>query len=329
MLKRLSHSWYHPHPLRWLLLPLSLLYQLVIKLRRLGYQRDWLTRHKMRVPVIIVGNISVGGTGKTPFVIWLCEQLQQAGYKPGVISRGYGGHSRHYPLDVSADTATAEAGDEPVLIARRTGCPVVVDPDRCSAAVHLLSQQQCDVIVSDDGLQHYALQRDIEIVLVDSQRRFGNRLCLPAGPLREPLSRLQSVDFVVYNGEAATQRYQMQLAATEWVNLSDPTQTRPLDAFAEQEVHAVAGIGNPQRFFDLLSQHIKVVHPHAFADHHHFRAGDLDFADGEAAVLMTEKDAVKCQSFAQPHHWYLPVSATLDANLAQAVINKLKDPANG
>lgn len=328
MLSRLIHSWYHPHPLRWLLLPLSLLYRLVSHLRRLAYQRDWLTRHKMRVPVIIVGNISVGGTGKTPFVIWLCEQLRQAGYHPGIISRGYGGHSARYPLDVSADTATDEAGDEPVLIARRSGCPVVVDPDRCRAAVHLLSQQQCDVIVSDDGLQHYALQRDMEIVLVDSQRRFGNRLCLPAGPLREPLSRLQSVDFVVYNGEAASQRYQMQLNANEWVNLADPTQTRPLDAFADQEVHAVAGIGNPQRFFDLLSEHIKVVHPHAFADHHRFMADDIHFADGEA-VLMTEKDAVKCQSFAQPHHWYLPVSATLDASLAQAILNKLKDPANG
>lgn len=327
-MKWLTDSWYQPHPVRWLLLPLSLLYQLIVRLRKLAYQRDWLTRHKMRVPVIIVGNISVGGTGKTPFVVWLSEQLRQAGYQPGIISRGYGGHSDHYPLDVTADSDTAVAGDEPILIARRSGCPVVVDPDRCRAAVHLLSQHHCDVVISDDGLQHYALQRDIEIVLVDSQRRFGNKLCLPAGPLREPRSRLQSIDFVVYNGEAATQRYQMQLKAGQWVNLAEPEQTLPLDAFAAQEVHAVAGIGNPQRFFDLLSEQAKVVHPHAFADHHKFRAADIVFGD-DAPVLMTEKDAVKCQSFADKQHWYLPVSAKLDAGLAQAILKKLKDPADG
>lgn len=327
-MKWLNDSWYQPHPVRWLLLPLSLLYQLVSRLRRLAYQRDWLTRHKMQVPVIIVGNISVGGTGKTPFVIWLSEQLKQAGYRPGIISRGYGGHSGRYPLDVSAETDTAQAGDEPVLIARRSGCPVVVDPNRSRAAVHLLSQQHCDVIISDDGLQHYALQRDIEIVLVDSQRRFGNKLCLPAGPLREPRSRLHSVDFVVYHGEAASQRYQMQLQADHWVNLADPENTLPLDAFAEQEVHVLAGIGNPQRFFDLVSEQARVVHPHAFDDHHLYCPADIHFPD-KAPVLMTEKDAVKCQSFAEPHHWFLPVSAMLDASLAQAILNKLKDPTDG
>jgi len=327
-MKWLTDSWYQPHPVRWLLLPLSLLYQLIIRLRKSAYQHDWLTRHKMPVPVIIVGNISVGGTGKTPFVIWLSEQLRQAGYQPGIISRGYGGHSEHYPLDVTAASDTAVAGDEPVLIARRSGCPVVVAPDRCRAAVHLLSQHHCDVIISDDGLQHYALQRDIEIVLVDSRRRFGNRLCLPAGPLREPRTRLQSVDFVVYHGEAASQRYQMQLSGDHWINLADPQQRLPRDAFADQEVHALAGIGNPQRFFDLVSEQARLVHPHAFADHHKYRAEDLDFGD-TLPVLMTEKDAVKCQLFANKQHWYLPVSAQLDASLAQAILNKLKDLADG
>ncbi|MTI63187.1 tetraacyldisaccharide 4'-kinase [Methylophaga sp.] len=324
----LSNSWYRLHPVRWLLLPLSLLYRLIVAARRTAYQRGWLTRHKMRVPVIVVGNISVGGTGKTPFVLWLCDQLKQAGFKPGIISRGYGGKARHYPLDVTAQTTTAEAGDEPVLIARRSGCPVVVDPDRSRAAVHLLSQQACDVIISDDGLQHYALERDIEICLVDSQRRFGNKLCLPAGPLREPVSRLQSVNFVVYNGEAASQRYQMQLEASHWIKLTDPEQQLPLSAFQAQEVHAVAGIGHPQRFFDLLCEHEIIVHPHAFDDHHDFSAGDLDFGD-ELPVLMTEKDAVKCQAFAHPHHWYLPVTARIDDSLAQAIVNKLKDPTDG
>lgn len=324
----LTHSWYHPHPLRWTLLPLSMLYRFIVAVRKLAYQRDLLTRHKMPVPVIIVGNISVGGTGKTPFVLWLSDQLKAAGYSPGIISRGYGGKAEHYPFDVTADTPTAVAGDEPVLIARRSGCPVVVDPDRSRAAVHLLSQSHCDVIISDDGLQHYALQRDIEIALVDSRRRFGNKLCLPAGPLREPMSRLQSVNFVVYHGEAASQRYQMQLMATQWVNLADPDKRLPIDAFADQEVHAVAGIGHPQRFFDQLCQLGMIVHPHPFDDHHAFRAADLHFGE-QNPVLMTEKDAVKCQAFAQVHHWYLPVSAVIDESLSQAILKQLKDPADG
>jgi tetraacyldisaccharide 4'-kinase len=327
-MKWLTNSWYRPHPLRWLLLPLSLLYQLIATLRKQAYQRDWLTRHRLRVPVIIVGNISVGGTGKTPFVIWLCQQLQQAGYKPGIISRGYGGDAADYPLDVDVDTPATASGDEPLLIARRTQCPVVVDPKRSRAAIHLLSQYHCDVIISDDGMQHYALQRNVEICLVDSQRRFGNKLCLPAGPLREPISRLQSVDFVVYNGEAASQRYQMHLAPDQWVNLADPTRTKQLDAFSKQEVHAIAGIGNPQRFFDQLCQLASVVHPHAFDDHYAYQQSDLNFDDG-LPVLMTEKDAVKCQSFAKDHYWYLPVSAQIDEGLAQAILTKLKDSPHG
>ena len=327
-MKWLTDSWYRPHPLRWFLLPLSLLYQLIATIRKHAYQRDWLTRHRLRAPVIVVGNISVGGTGKTPFVIWLCEQLQQAGYKPGIISRGYRGRASHYPLDVDVTTPTKQAGDEPVLIARRTQCPVVVDPNRSRAAVHLLSQHRCDVIISDDGLQHYALQREVEICLVDSQRRFGNKLCLPAGPLREPVSRLQSVDFVVYNGEAASQRYQMQLVPTHWVNLGDPNITLPLNAFAQQEVHAIAGIGNPQRFFDQLCEFNPIVHPHAFDDHHAFDEADLSFDDG-LPVLMTEKDAVKCQAFAKDFYWYLPVCAEIDNGLAQAILTKLKDNPHG
>lgn len=326
-MKWLTDSWYQPHPIRWLLLPLSLLYRLIAGIRKQAYQRDWLTRHNMPVPVIVVGNISVGGTGKTPFVLWLCEKLREAGYRPGIISRGYGGKANHYPLDVKDDTAVNQSGDEPALIARRSQCPVVVDPDRSRAAVHLLSQHHCDVIISDDGLQHYALQRDIEICLVDGQRRFGNKLCLPAGPLREPMSRLQQVDFVVYNGEAATQRYQMQLHASHWLNLSSDEQL-PLQVFAAQEVHAVAGIGNPQRFFDLLAEHGIIVHPHPFDDHHAFAAPDLTFND-DLPVLMTEKDAVKCQSFASENYWYLPVSAEINDDLAHAILTKLKDPTDG
>jgi len=324
----LTDSWYQTHPLRWLLLPLSFLYRLVIFVRKQAYQRDLLTRHKMPVPVIIVGNISIGGTGKTPFVIWLAEQLKQAGFQPGIISRGYGGHSPTYPLDVSPDSNASHSGDEPLLICRRTQCPVVVDPNRSEAAVHLLSQHHCDVIISDDGLQHYALQRDIEITLVDGSRRFGNKLCLPAGPLREPMSRLNSVDFVIYNGGESNPCYQMQLVAEEWINLAHPDQRMPLDAFAGKEIHAMAGIGHPQRFFDLLCDYKMIVHPHAFDDHHAFKASDVYFAD-DLPLLMTEKDAVKCQPYAQKNHWYLPVSARLDDSLTQAIIKKIKDPANG
>lgn len=324
----LTDSWYQTHPLRWLLLPLSFLYRLIVFVRKQAYQRDILTRHKMPVPVIIVGNISVGGTGKTPFVIWLAEQLKQAGFHPGIISRGYGGHPPTYPFDVTPDSKASHSGDEPLLISRRTGCPVVVDPNRSQAAVHLLSQHHCNVIISDDGLQHYALQRDIEITLVDGTRRFGNKLCLPAGPLREPMSRLRSVDFVVYNGGASNQSYQMQLVADEWINLAHPDQRMPLDALSGKEVHALAGIGHPQRFFDLLCDHKMIVHPHVFADHHAFKASDVDFAD-DLPLLMTEKDAVKCQPYAQADHWFLPVSACLDDSLTQAIIKKIKDPANG
>jgi len=324
----LTDSWYKAHPLRWLLLPLSFLYRLVVFVRKHAYQRDILTRHKMPVPVIIVGNISVGGTGKTPFVIWLAEQLKQAGFKPGIISRGYGGKAPSYPFAVLPDTDAKYAGDEPLLMRRRTDCPVVVDPNRSQAAVHLLSHHHCNVIISDDGLQHYALQRDIEITLVDGNRRFGNKLCLPAGPLREPMSRLSSVDFVVYNGGESNQPYQMQLDATEWINLADSNKRLPVNAFADSEVHAIAGIGHPQRFFDLLCDYKMIVHPHAFDDHHAFSASDLNFAD-DLPLLMTEKDAVKCQPYAQAGHWYLPVSARIDIALLDAIVKKLKDPANG
>ncbi|WP_438969960.1 tetraacyldisaccharide 4'-kinase [Methylophaga sp.] len=327
-MKWLTDSWYQKHPLRWLLLPLSFLYRLIILFRKQAYQRDILTRHKMPVPVIIVGNISVGGTGKTPFVIWLAEQLQLAGFHPGIISRGYGSKAPAYPFEVKADSDVREAGDEPLLISRRTACPVVIDPNRSQAAVHLLSRHHCDVLISDDGLQHYALQRDIEITLVDSERRFGNKLCLPAGPLREPMSRLKAVDFVVHNGDGSSQLYQMQLNADAWINLKDPEKRLPVNAFAEKEVHAIAGIGNPQRFFDRLCEHKIIVHPHAFVDHHAYRVQDLNFGD-DLPLLMTEKDAVKCLSFAQENYWYLPVSAHIDASLLKAIIDKLKDPSHG
>lgn len=326
----LTNSWYQHSVLRWLLSPLSGLYRLITGLRKRGFERGWFTSYKLPVPVIVVGNISVGGTGKTPFVIWLAEQLKQAGYRPGIISRGYGGNAHRYPLDVTENTATQLAGDEPVLIARRSGCPVVVDPKRSQAALHLLSHYQCDAIISDDGLQHYALQRDIEIVLVDGQRRFGNKFCLPAGPLREPLARLKHVDFIVFNGSESVKSpfYQMCLQPSQWVNLLDESLVAPLMHFNGQQAHAVAAIGNPQRFFDLLCEHNITVQSHHFADHHVFSAADLNFNDS-LPVLMTEKDAVKCRDFAHSSMWYLPVSAALSEELSAAILLKLKGLQHG
>jgi tetraacyldisaccharide 4'-kinase len=322
MKKWLSESWYKPHAIRWLLSPLSGLYRLVSFIRKQCYFLGLFKQHRLPVPVIIVGNISVGGTGKTPFVIYLVQQLQQQGFKPGIISRGYGGHSDNYPVTVSNNSDPAIVGDEPVIIARQTNCPVVVSPTRIEAAHYLLEQYDCDLIISDDGLQHYALARDLEIVLVDAQRQFGNQYCLPAGPLREPLSRLQDVDFIVYNGNVSDASFNMTLSASNAINLPDFNVTKNIINFEGQELHAIAGIGNPQRFFNQLAQFGIRVIPHEFDDHHAFSKQDLEFNDNKT-ILMTEKDAVKCQHFAKNNMWFIPVEATVSGNLDQLIIQQL------
>jgi tetraacyldisaccharide 4'-kinase len=273
--------------------------------------------------VIVVGNITVGGTGKTPLVLYLLEQLQEQGFKPGVISRGYGGKSTVYPQLVTANSMAFAVGDEPLLLAKRSGCPVVVDPNRPRGARYLLENHDCNLIISDDGLQHYALARDIEMVVIDGKRRMGNGLCLPAGPLREPVSRLQSVDFVLVNGEAKTHELAMQLKPLQWVNVAEPARTLPLSAFQGKKVHAVAGIGNPQRFFETLQTLGCEASVQAFADHHRYVASDLAFADG-LPVLMTEKDAVKCQAFAKQQHWYLQIAAELPSTFMLQLLAKLQ-----
>lgn len=319
---RLTTQWYQNTPVRWLLSPLSGLFRLVSACRKIAYQQDWLTRQKLPVPVIIVGNISVGGSGKTPFVIALVMALKKAGYHPGVISRGYGGKSPAYPLDVTAETAAVQSGDEPKLIAQRTACPVVVAPRRAEAGRFLLSHYNCDVIVSDDGLQHYALQRDIEIAIVDASRGLGNGYCLPAGPLREPKSRLQQVDFTVWHGPTAANKLTMQLQLDDAVNLQSGKKIA-LAAWRGQTVHAVAGIGHPQRFFSQLRQHGLNVVEHAFADHHVYLQHDLTFAEAYP-ILMTEKDAVKCRSFASADSWSVPATALIPEALLTAVRQKLR-----
>jgi tetraacyldisaccharide 4'-kinase len=318
----LINSWYQRQPVRWLLWPLSLIYQAVLKLRMGLFRLDILKQRYLPVPVIIVGNITIGGTGKTPFVIWLAKQLQQAGYRPGIISRGYGGKAAHYPQKVMPDSDPSIVGDEPIIISRHTLCPMVVAPDRLAAGKMLLRDYNCNIIIADDGLQHYALGRNIEIVIIDGQRQFGNQLCLPAGPLREPLSRLQNIDFIIENHGSGSANYTMTLSQLHAINLADPTKILALTNFTGQSVHAIAGIGNPQRFFDQLSSHGLQVISHAFDDHHRFQANDLDFNDYKP-ILMTEKDAVKCQKFANSNTWYIPIEASISGKLDQHILQKL------
>ncbi|MEX0615764.1 MAG: tetraacyldisaccharide 4'-kinase [Methylophaga sp.] len=318
----LTKRWYQPSPLRWCLAPLSGLFRLIATLRRLAYQRGFVKSLHLPVPVIIVGNISVGGSGKTPLVLWLAQQLQQSGWRPGIISRGYGAKATNYPLAVIAETPASESGDEPKLLALRSGCPVVVAPDRVAAGRQLLAEFDCNIIISDDGLQHYRLARNLELVVVDARRGFGNGFCLPAGPLREPVSRLGKVDFVIWHGDSQ-QPWTMQLALNDAVNLQDQRR-QSLTGWQGQTVHAVAGIGDPPRFFDQLRAAGLNIIEHAFADHHVFSAVDLQFND-KLPVLMTEKDAVKCQAFASENCWSVPADAVLTDGLADAIGNRLKE----
>jgi len=319
-------AWYRGHPLLWLLWPLSLLYALMTGVRRFLYRQGWLASQKFSVPVIVVGNITAGGTGKTPLTLALLDFLRKQGYRPGVVSRGYGGHA-DYPYLLNERSTAAESGDEPLAIFRRTGVPVVVDPVRARAVSWLQQHTDCDVVLCDDGLQHYALARDIEIVVIDGARGLGNRLLMPAGPLREPASRLQSVDFVVVNGDSAewcpaqAHASAMQLQPQAWRPVRHDVVAAPPVSGAR--VHAVAGIGNPQRFFaQLQAQGFEVV-SHAFADHHAYRADELAFAEA-LPVVMTEKDAVKCADFAAANWWYVPVQAALTPAFLEGVLQRLR-----
>jgi tetraacyldisaccharide 4'-kinase len=317
----LDTLWYRRHPARWLLWPLSLVYGLLTAVRRHLYRLGWLRSMRLPVPVIVVGNITVGGTGKTPLVVWLVEQLRARGWNPGIVSRGYGGHARKQPQAVTAQSNPDEVGDEPVLMARRLHCPVVVAPSRVAAARCLLAEQAVDIIVADDGLQHYALARDLEIAVLDAARGLGNGLLLPAGPLREPPARLRAVDVVVSHG-AAGAGWRMDLVPDALRRL-DGSATQPLSTWAGRTVHAIAGIGHPERFFASLRAAGLVVRPHAFPDHHRFRLEDIVFNDN-IDVVMTEKDAVKCAPFAQARHWYLPVQARVEVGAGPALDDLLR-----
>lgn len=322
--------WYQTTWLSWLLSPFAGLFSLISWSRKILFKFGLKTSYRADVPVIVVGNLTVGGNGKTPVVIHLCEQLKQAGFKPGVVSRGYGGKAQHYPYVLSASSDTQHAGDEPVLIYQRTGCPVVVDPKRGRAAQTLTEQFDVDVIITDDGLQHYALRRDIEIVVVDSARQFGNQWRLPAGPLREPVARLKTVDYVILNGavEAAPDWFSLLKLPPFTMSLTPQSPQRvdaELDSLSPQVVNACAAIGHPPRFFNTLEElGYQLNQTQAFGDHHHYQHQDLAPFDSSMPLLMTEKDAVKCLAISQPNYWYLPVSATLDRDMITPIITQLR-----
>ncbi|MGF1736111.1 tetraacyldisaccharide 4'-kinase [Photobacterium satsumensis] len=318
--------WFEDHPagvvLKPLLWPLSKLFGAVSQRRRTQYQTGQKAVYRPSVPVVVVGNITAGGNGKTPVVIWLVERLKAAGLNPGVVSRGYGAKAPHYPYRVDGQSTTAEAGDEPVLIFRRTGVPVAVSPKRAEAVQ--LIESDVDVIITDDGLQHYALARDIEIVVIDGQRRFGNQQLIPLGPLREGCDRLQEVDFLICNGGSAEDNeIPMQLLPSDLVNLK--TGERLDVSRLQGDVVAMAGIGHPPRFFNTLEQlGITPVKCQPFADHQAFSEQELQqLSEQGQHLVMTEKDAVKCHTFAQPNWWYLPVDADMPAEQADSLINRI------
>jgi tetraacyldisaccharide 4'-kinase len=321
--------WMQRGALACLLLPASALFFILIWLRRGLYAVGLLPQTQLRAPVIVVGNLVAGGSGKTPVVIALVAALAAAGRKPGVISRGYGG-TVDGVMRVSPDTDPAIAGDEPVLIAQRTCCPVWVGANRVQAGEALLATTpECDVIVADDGLQHYALSRKVEIAVFD-ERGAGNGWLLPAGPLRESLSRLASIDFVLYQGAASSpvahpRAFGFRLAGAEFHRVSDSAQVAVAGTFAGKRVTAIAAIGNPQRFFATLEALGIHADCHAFPDHYAYRREDLDFAGAEA-ILMTEKDAVKCAGFAPNNAWALCVGAELPAALLAEMLETLDGP---
>ena len=316
----LNSIWYSNHWLRWLLWPLSLVFRWLVWLRRWFYCHGWLKSIQIAVPVIVIGNISVGGTGKTPCVIWLARELTRRGYRVGVVTRGYGGRNQHWPQPVRADSSAQSLGDESVLIAQRTGCSVAAGPDRVAAAQLLLDEGPKDVILSDDGLQHYRMARALEIAVVDGTRGLGNGLCLPAGPLREPPSRLDQVDAVIVNSGdwRRAGAYEAALTLVGACHLRSGA-VEPIANFRGQNVHAVAGIGHPERFFDALRNCGMSVDGRPLEDHAEISPGDLAFEDSNP-VMITEKDAVKCKQHAHDRVWSVAAELAFQARDEQRLM---------
>jgi tetraacyldisaccharide 4'-kinase len=323
---KINAIWYsQKQPLWWkLLLPFEGAYRSLIFLRRWSYRVAIFKSHRVSVPIIVIGNLSVGGVGKTPLTAAIAEFLKQNHYQPGIISRGYKGQSESWPQIVSENSDPKLVGDEPVLLAKKTKCPVVVAPNRVNAAQELLEKYEVDVIISDDGLQHYALARDIEVVVIDGERECGNGHCLPYGPLRESKRRLKSVDFIVKNGGLNSSDYVMQFQMGELYLLTNPLEKKPITEFSG-EVHAVAGIGNPARFFQSLQNHGLKVIEHLFPDHYNFKQEDFKDIPQDEIIIMTEKDAVKCQFSNDPRIWVLPIEAKLPPHFFDSLLGRLSD----
>lgn len=337
----ITRGWFEKSPWLWLLLPLSALFYLLYWLRKQAFKLGLKPVVSSDVPVLVVGNIVVGGAGKSPLVAYLVRELQALGYKVGIVSRGYGAQQKiDKPILLDGTSAVAQVGDEPLMLFRQLGCPVAVCPQR-SKAVALLAVQGCDLVIADDGLQHYAMARDIEICTFDSQRLWGNGLLLPAGPLREPLARMQRCDYLVFNGgiddqvnahlaQQADKAFAMALKPSVLRSLSDNS-AMPADELASLQagpsLFACAGIGNPERFYKTLQTQGFSFEPHSFPDHHAFNLADFAAAKGRC-IVMTEKDAVKCRDLRLDNAWYLPVAAELSnqrgQSLARDIVAKLK-----
>jgi tetraacyldisaccharide 4'-kinase len=328
--ERLQAIWYERSRPPWPLRVLSALFARLLQLRAGAYALGLRRRYRISKPVIVVGNLTVGGTGKTPLVIWLVEQLRSQGFYPGVVLRGYGGRAARAarPRPVQAQSDPSEVGDEALLLRLRTGAPVMVGRDRVLAAQQLVGTG-VDVVIADDGLQHLPLARDFEIAVIDAARGLGNGYLLPAGPLREPAARLAQVGAIVLNGEGApalearAASFTMRLRGEQLWPLSGAAVPIALASFAGRRVHAIAGIGHPQRFFGQLRAAGIEVLAHPFPDHHRYRPDELLFGD-ELPLLMTEKDAVKCRSFGAANRWYLPVTASFDSQQGAALLARLQ-----
>lgn len=322
----LVRAWYRDAAWLGVLTPLEWLYRRLVVARAHAYAGGRKPVWRAPVPVIVVGNITVGGTGKSPLVAWLARWLGERGYRPGILSRGYGGRSESYPVRVGPDTPVTQCGDEPLMLAAQTGVPVVVDPDRPRGG-RCLVNAGCDILIADDGLQHLALGRDIELVVVDGERGFGNGRCLPAGPLREPLERLLRCDALIVNGEPRQAfdltHYTMRLEPRQWRRLADEARLPVSPLPFAGRVHAVAGIGHPQRFFDTLERLGVEMQTHAFPDHHAYQPADLDFGDARP-VIMTAKDAVKCQDGANTRYWVLDVEARPEPGFTDWLAQRLE-----
>jgi tetraacyldisaccharide 4'-kinase len=318
----IEKTWYRISLWSILLLPFSLIYGILVQFRVVGYRLGVLERSEVGIPVIVVGNLTVGGSGKTPLVIRLVHLLALEGFTPGIVSRGYRAQPTKNPHLVEKDGDPSMVGDEPLLMRQQTGCPVVIDPDRLRGARHLMNQCGVDIVVSDDGLQHSRLSRSVEIAVVDGDRRFGNGFLLPAGPLRETVSRLDTVDFIVTNGgQALAGEYQMRTTLDTAVHLTTG-ERRPLTQFLDKNIYAIAGIGNPTRFFEDLGLVGLSFCGRSFPDHHPYRSADLNDLYS-STVVMTSKDAVKCRNIAGPDWWAIQQTTEIDESFTQALMNIL------